>query len=128
MRGGLIVNPSPPHTGTGHTAEPDCDCCAGTERVVPRSVANPPGREALAYRVGTFDSFLATMKAQLTGLESITGATNPLDKLRTRATDDPAVAFLDAWAMVADVLTFYQERIANEGYLPTALERRSLSE
>ena len=35
---------------------------------------------------------------------------------------------LDAWAVVAEVLTFYQERIANEGYLPTATERRSLLE
>src|ERR1035438_8476224 len=41
---------------------------------------------------------------------------------------DPAIALLDAWAVVADVLTFYQERIANEGYLPTATERRSLLE
>ena len=30
--------------------------------------------------------------------------------------------------MVADVLTFYQERIANEGYLRTATERRSVLE
>jgi len=35
---------------------------------------------------------------------------------------------LDAWATVADVLTFYQERIANEGYLRTATERRSVVE
>ena len=31
----------------------------------------------------------------------------------------PSIALLDAWATVADVLTFYQERIANEGYLRT---------
>jgi len=35
---------------------------------------------------------------------------------------------LDGWATVADVLTFYQERIANESYLRTAIERRSLLE
>ena len=52
----------------------------------------------------------------------------PLRALSTRRGDDPAIAFLDAWAMVADVLTFYQERIANEGYLRTALERRSVEE
>ena len=40
----------------------------------------------------------------------------------------PAVALLDAWATVADVVTFYQERIANEGYLGTATERRSVLE
>src|SRR5262249_53426727 len=35
---------------------------------------------------------------------------------------------LDAWAVVADVLTFYQERIANELYLRTATERGSILE
>ena len=33
-----------------------------------------------------------------------------------------------ACACVADVLGFYQERIANEGYLRTATERRSVLE
>ena len=52
----------------------------------------------------------------------------PLSALTTRDRDDPAIALLDAWAMVLDVLTFYQERIANEGYLGTASERRSVIE
>lgn len=52
----------------------------------------------------------------------------PLQTLTTRETSDPSLAMLDAWATVADVLTFYQERIANEGYLPTAGERRSILE
>jgi predicted phage baseplate assembly protein len=53
---------------------------------------------------------------------------SPLSGLQTRQPDDPSVALLDAWATVADVLTFYQERIANEGYLRTAVERRSVVE
>ncbi len=52
----------------------------------------------------------------------------PLQGLKTRTSDDPTIALLDAWATVADVLTFYQERIANEGYLRTATERRSVLE
>ena len=52
----------------------------------------------------------------------------PLLKLTSRDTGDPSIALLDAWAIVADVLTFYQERIANEGYLRTATERRSVIE
>ena len=48
--------------------------------------------------------------------------------LTTRGSGDPAIALLDGWATVADVLTFYQERIANEGYLRTATERRSILE
>jgi len=54
--------------------------------------------------------------------------TYPLFNLKTRDPGDFAIALLDAWATVADVLTFYQERIANEGYLRTATERRSILE
>ncbi|OYU71781.1 MAG: beta-glucosidase, partial [Burkholderiales bacterium PBB5] len=51
-----------------------------------------------------------------------------LSRLSTRANDDPAMALIDAWACTLDVLTFYQERIANEGFLRTATERRSVLE
>jgi hypothetical protein len=53
---------------------------------------------------------------------------HPLSALTTRQDDDPTVALVDAWASVLDVLTFYQERIANEGFLRTATERRSVRE
>jgi len=43
-----------------------------------------------------------------------------------RETSDPIVGLLDAWATVLDVVTFYQERIANEGYLRTATELKSI--
>jgi predicted phage baseplate assembly protein len=46
----------------------------------------------------------------------------------TRDDDDFSIALLDAWATVADVVTFYQERIVNEGFLRTATERRSVLE
>jgi hypothetical protein len=48
--------------------------------------------------------------------------------LTTRADDDFSIALLDAWAIVSDVLTFYQERIANEGFLRTSTERNSIME
>src|SRR5262249_49092725 len=51
-----------------------------------------------------------------------------LQGLTTRDPDSFSIAFLDAWATIADVLTFYQERIANESYLRTATETRSLVE
>jgi hypothetical protein len=66
---------------------------------------------------------LSTTKVEHDGTES-----SPLSHLTTRELDDPSIALLDGWAMVADVLTFYQERIANEGYLRTATERRSIIE
>ena len=49
-----------------------------------------------------------------------------LRALTTRDNSDPTIAVLDAFAVMGDVLTFYQERIANEGYLRTATERRSI--
>jgi len=51
-----------------------------------------------------------------------------LARLGTRADDDFSIALLDAAAVMGDILTFYQERIANENYLRTATERRSVLE
>lgn len=115
--------------------EAACGCCEGTEPVTPQSTANRPGLTALAYRIGTHATFLETMKARLSShclgdkqecLES--GNTRPLAALTTRDDGDAALALFGAWATLADVLTFYQERIANEGYLRTATERRSVVE
>src|SRR5262245_7877773 len=101
----------------------DCGCCEGVEPITPQPVANRPGLDALSYRVGTHASFLETMQARLSS-QAFPG----LSGLRTREANDASLALLDAWAVVADVLTFYQERIANEGYLRTATERRSVLE
>jgi predicted phage baseplate assembly protein len=114
-----------------------CGCCEGVHQIVPEDTSNRPGLSAIRYRIGTHSSFLETMKARLANfplaqevLDRCLGssATFPLAGLRTRDGDDPAIALLDAWALVADVLTFYQERIANEGYLRTATENLSVVE
>lgn len=104
-----------------------CGCCEGRESRTPASTLNRPGLEALRVRVGTHATFLETMLARLSTHRLPDGG-RPLAGLTARTPDDPAVALLDAWATVADVLTFYQERIANEGYLLTATERRSVLE
>ena len=103
--------------------EETCGCCEGLEILTPQTSANRPGLDTLNYRVGTHATFLETMKARLSS-----GDFSALAELRTRDSSDPSIALLDAWAIVADVLTFYQERIANEGYLRTATERRSILE
>ena len=54
--------------------------------------------------------------------------TGPLAALTTRDPDDAAVALLDAWAAVLDVVAFYGDRIAAEAYLSTAREPRSVVE
>ena len=64
-------------------------------------------------------------RACIAGLSS---ASSALAALRTRENDDFTIGLLDAVACAADVLTFYQERIANESYLRTAIERVSLQE
>jgi hypothetical protein len=51
-----------------------------------------------------------------------------LSPLKTRSDDDFTIAFLDATSIVLDILTFYQERFANESYLRTATQLRSLTE
>jgi baseplate J-like protein len=100
-----------------------CGCCEGVENVVPVAIENRPGLNTLRYRIGTHGSFLESLKARLSSSQYPS-----LQKLTTREAYDPSIAILDSWAMVADVLTFYQERIANEGYLRTATERRSILE
>jgi len=100
-----------------------CSCCGGIREGTPVTIVNRPGLPALQYRAGTHATFLETMKPRLSSLSH-----PALKGLRTRRGDDPAIAMLDAWAMVGDVLTFYQERIANEGFLRTAIERRSILE
>jgi hypothetical protein len=102
----------------------NCTCaCGGGAPAPPNPNANRPGLDALSYRVGTHTTFFATMRARLSS------ASYPaLAGLTTHDVGDPSVALLDAWAVVGDVLSYYQERIANEGYLRTATERRSVLE
>ena len=97
------------------------DCCEGVSYLTPASVENIPGLSTLVYRVGTHGKFKSSM---LTGISS-----KPvLDELKTREDDDASIALLDGWATVLDILTFYQERLINEGFLRTATERRSVLE
>ena len=60
-------------------------------------------------------------------LTALSRARRPaLRGLTTRSDDDFSVALLDACAVMAEVFTVYQERIANEAFLRTARERRSV--
>ncbi|MCC6444409.1 MAG: putative baseplate assembly protein [Armatimonadetes bacterium] len=103
------------------------DPCRCYEAALPEPVHyNRPGLPALSYRIGAHAAFMERMLARLSRPLLPDGPT--LAGLTTRSTEDPAIALLDAWAVAADVLAFYQERIANEGYLLTATERRSVLE
>lgn len=105
-----------------------CGCTSCTGSAGQSGISNRPGLSALAYRAGTYDSFFAAMKERLSSADfSFPPAAPPLRSLKTRDQDDPAIALLDAWSVVGDILTFYQERLANEGYLRTATERASIA-
>ncbi|MDQ1021493.1 hypothetical protein [Streptomyces afghaniensis] len=108
------------------TATDACGCggaCRGghDERLAPAPLHNPPGRTALDYRVGEYGSFLAAL------LDRLASPAYPaLNRLTVRTPDDPAIGLLDATAVLGDLLTFHSERIADEAYLRTANEHRSL--
>jgi hypothetical protein len=111
------------------TSLDNCGCCEPDP--VPLQIYNRPGLPALAYRAGTYATFYRRMLAELGRYilpDGDLAGSRPLLALTTREADDPSIALLDASAVVADVLTFYQERIANEGFLRTAVERRSILE
>src|SRR6266446_4498359 len=106
-----------------------CGCCAPGPSL--NTLFIRPGLSALAYRIGSYGIFLQRLLDEIHSVTIPDGpnqGAKPLATLTTRALDDPSIALLDAWAVVADVLTFYEERIANEGYLRTATERRSILE
>ena len=96
----------------------DCRCC---EPQVPArtTITNQPGLAAISYRVGTQPVFKARMKTAIGSLAALSGLT-------ARDDSDPAIGLVDAWAVVLDVLTFYQERLATEGYIRTATDLSSV--
>ncbi|HEY5756514.1 MAG TPA: putative baseplate assembly protein [Steroidobacter sp.] len=99
----------------------DCGCGKAPAVTHPASIENPAGRSSLVYRVATHSGFKTAMQVAL-------GRQAELIRLTARQNDDPSIALVDAWATALDVLSFYQERIANETYLRTATERRSVLE
>lgn len=86
--------------------------CPCEETQDPRVVANPPGLAALAYRADDFAGFRRALLRPLPGEQSLLGW--------RPAPGDLGLQVLEWWAYLGDVLTFYNERIANEDYLRTA--------
>jgi len=107
----------------GGTSDCTCGCCAGVAVETPQGESNVPGLSAIAYRTGTWATFKQSMLARLSSAEY-----PALARLKTRADDDFSIALLDAAAVMLDILTFYQERLANESYLRTATQLRSMVE
>jgi predicted phage baseplate assembly protein len=108
-----------------------CDPPAATP-AAPLRPDNPPGLAAIAYRIGTFSSFRQAMLDNVARpdllyylIDADHATPNPFDKWRAGTEGDYHTMLIELWAYLADILTFYQERIANEAYLPTATQRDS---
>jgi len=81
--------------------------------VFPTPIGNPAGLIAISYRVGDFTSFRHALLLPRKGeLELV--------NWRPSSPQDLSVQMVEWWAYLADILTFYNERIANESYLRTA--------
>ncbi|MDQ4007177.1 MAG: hypothetical protein M3211_03660 [Actinomycetota bacterium] len=96
----------------------------GCDPVVPPEpgVGNAPGQPVLEWRVAPYSHTLARLRARL-------GEGRMPPEVRALAgndSEDPAVALLDAFAVVADTVSFYTERIAQEGFLRSATELESV--
>lgn len=96
-----------------------CGCCQPPVPLTPVAIDNRPGLSAIAYRIGVYASFRETMREAIAKTPELAG-------LGTRRDDDYSITLLDLWAAVADALTFYQERYANEVFLRTAQQTVSL--
>jgi hypothetical protein len=100
----------------------DCGCCSGIAVETPQGETNLPGLSSIAYRTGTWATFKESMLARLSSSDY-----PALVPLKTRDDDDFTIALLDATSVMLDILTFYQERLANESYLRTATQLSSLT-
>src|SRR5262249_44789903 len=96
-----------------------CGCCEADPQ--PSRPENSPGRSVVDYRIGTWLDFRRSMISAVTELNGLRGLT-------TRDNSDFTISLIEAWAAVLDILTFYQERIANEAWLRTATDGASVLE
>ncbi|SEO03731.1 putative baseplate assembly protein [Nitrosospira multiformis] len=88
----------------------------------PGVIFNPPGRNIIEYRVGNYASFRhALLQSSAEEIElsiTVNNITPPI--WHPGAHGDLAVQTVEWWAYLADILTFYNERIATQAYLRTA--------
>jgi hypothetical protein len=89
--------------------------CDGAELAPP---VNLPGLPHIAYRVGTYVDFRRALLTALSGEQTLSVDGVPV--WRTTGDGDLAVMIAEWFAYIADILTFYNERIANQDYLRTA--------
>ena len=101
----------------------NCDCCSGVDIDTPARIDNRPAQTSIRYRIGTHSQFKASMLSRLSSVDL-----PAMQALSVRSDDDFTIAYMDAVASTLDVISFYQERFANEHCLRTAVQKRSVQE
>lgn len=94
-------------------------CCPCDELMHPAKPEIAAGLPALPRQLAGFPEYRLAMLRDIP-------AHTPLSGWRAREGDDLGIMLLEMWAYVLDVLGFYDERIANESYLRTAVRNPSL--
>lgn len=90
--------------------QPSCACDLF---VHPAEIRNLPGLTSLAYRVGDFASFRRALLLARKNEQA-------LADWRPGGGGDLAVQLVEWWAVLADILTFYNERAIQQAFLRTA--------
>jgi hypothetical protein len=82
----------------------------------------------LSANVGTYADFLRDMlnRIRIQGVATEGDITYPLASLSLEEDSNLAIALVKSWAVVCDILSFYSDRLLNEGYLATARQPESI--
>ncbi|MEW5787780.1 MAG: hypothetical protein AB1899_07990 [Pseudomonadota bacterium] len=99
----------------------DCNPFYTDGFVFPRRPFNRPALPHIGYRIGAYPEFLEAMLRDIDRAPELSAFTH-------RHPDDPAIALVEGAAILGDILSFYQERYANEAFLRTAAWRESIAE
>jgi hypothetical protein len=99
----------------------DCDPLIADGFRFPRRPSNQPGLDRIGYRIGEYPDMVQAMIRQLDREVTLAAWTH-------RGVDDPANALVEGAAILGDILSFYQERYANEAFLRTATWRESVAD
>jgi hypothetical protein len=99
-----------------------CPCDAAN----PAPITNLPNLSLISYRAGDFNSFRRALLTPLLAPPGDPPLEQSLTAWQSGAGADPSIVDLGVmmvewWAYLCDILTFYNERIANEDYLRTAV-------
>jgi hypothetical protein len=96
--------------------------CPCGQFIHPSVISNVAGLADIAYRAGDYTTFRHALLRALPGEAFLTSTVNgQITQIwHPGAEGDLAVQMMEWWAYLADILTFYNERNANQAYLRTA--------